>query len=233
MEAVTRAKEVDEEMKVLTHQHSVLDVTKTALDWNFTTLSIRDSNSGWQKVPGTFDLFVSEGYIDLAGLVIEDKTVFPTAINVQRATFPAVGGPALAGDSYEVLDVLTSIPVDLTDTNTYSDWLYVGPGMSGTSLNFEHVLYARRQRWTADLDTSSAFLLKADEAQWGSMSPTASDRIYSYRLVWINEVSGSTWDRLYTSNVRHIMAVETAEEPTYQYIMRLKRSFDLQQVDRD
>lgn len=220
-------------MKVLSHEHSVLDVTKTALNWDFTAAPIRDSNMGWFKPPGTFDLFVSEGYIDLAGLTIDDKTVFPTAINVQRATFPALGGPALAGDSYEVLDVLTSIPVDLTDNDTFSDWLYVGPGMSGTSLNFEHVLYARRQRWASDLDTQSAFSLKADECQWGSMSPTASDRIYSYRVVWINEVSGSTWDRLYTSNVRHIMSVETAEEPTYQYIMRLKRSYDLQQTDRD
>lgn len=220
-------------MKMLSKQHTVLDVTKTGPNWDFTVLAVQGANSGWEKPPGTTDLFVSQSYIDLSGLTVDDKTVFPTAINVQRSTFPAVGGPAVAGDAYQVLDVLTSIPVDLTDFATFSDWLYIGPGMSGTSLNFEHVLYARRQRWTADLDTQSAFTLKADEAQFGSMSPTASDRIYSYRLVWIIETSGSTWDRLYTSNVRHVMAVETAEEPTYQYIMRLKRSYDLQQTDRD
>lgn len=220
-------------MKILSNEHSVLDVTKTGPNWDFTVLNIQGSNSGWEKVPGTTDLFISSSYIDLAGLNIDSKTVFPTAINVQRSTFPAMGGPAIAGDAYQVLDVLTSIPVDLTDFATFSDWLYIGPGMSGTSLNFEHVLYARRQRWCADLDTQSAFALKADESQFGSMSPTASDRIYSYRMVWIVETTGSPWNRLYTSNVRHIMSCETAEEPTYQYIMRLKRSYDLQQTDRD
>jgi hypothetical protein len=205
-------------MKILSNEHSVLDVTKTGPNWDFTVLNIQGSNAGWEKFPGATDLFFSSSYIDLAGLNIDSKTVFPTAINVQRSTFPALGGPAAAGDAYQVLDVLTSIPVDLTDFATISDWLYIGPGMSGTSLNFEHVLYARRQRWTADLDTQSA---------------TASDRIYSYRLVWIVETTGSPWDRLYTSNVRHVMSCETAEEPTYQYMMRLKRSYDLQQTDRD
>ena len=221
-------------MKVLSNEHSVLDVTKTGPNWDFTVLNIQGSNSGWTKFPGATDLFVSSSYIDLAGLAMDEKTIFPNAISVQRSTFPALGGPALPGDSFQVLDVLTSIPVDLTDFATISDWLYIGPGMSGTSLNFEHVLYARRQRWTADLDTQSAFALKADEAQFGSMSPTASDRIYSYRLVWLVEVGGSTWSRLYTSNVRHILSVDVSEEPLYQYLMRLKRSYELQQQpDRD
>ncbi len=219
-------------MKILSRYHSVLDVTKTGSNWDFTTLPITASNSGWFKPAGTQDLFVSAEYFDLNGLSQDMETIFPTNASVQRSTFPA-GGNMVAGDNYQVLDVLTSIPVDMNAFANISDWLYIGPGMPGGTLNFEHVIYSRRQRWTADLDTNTVFLMKADECQSGSLSPTASDRIYSYRVVWINETSGSTMDRLYTSAVRHVMQVEASEEPTYQYMMRLKRSYDLQQVDRD
>lgn len=220
-------------MRILSKMHTVLDVTKTGPVWDLTPIPVSGSNSNWKRATGTQDLFVSESFFDLSGLAQDMETVFPTNATVQRGSFPAVGN-AVAGDSYQVLDVLTSIPVDLDTLTSQIDWLYAGPGMLSTTLNFEHVIYARRQRWTADLDTNSAFMMKADEAQFGSLSPTASDRVYSYRVVWINETPGSPMDRLYTSSTRHVLQVEAAEEPTYQYMMRLKRSYDLQQTpDRD
>lgn len=214
-------------MKVLTNHHSALDVTGSAVNFDFTPIPQIGANQGWTKLSNL--VFASESFFDLKGLALEDKTIIPSGITVQRGTF-ATASNGVAGDSYQVLDVLTSIPVDLSNAAVLAQWLYKGPGMVGTSLNFEHVLYARRQRYTLDLDTNTAFFMKANETQMGSMSPTASDRVYSYRLVFINPTAASPITKVLTSNARHVMQVEVAEEPTYEYLMRLKRSYDLQQT---
>lgn len=213
-------------MKILTKFHSILDVEGGGSTWNFKAVPLLGANQGWKNL--TSGLFISETYFDLAGLAMDDKTITPAAMTVQYGTFPAAED-GVAGDVFEVLDVLTSIPIDTDDVTTIAQWLYQGPGMVGTSLNFEHVLYCRRQRWTLDLDTNVGFFLKADENQSGSMMPTASDRIYSYRLVVILPRAASTLSRVATQTARHIMQVDVTEEPTYEYLMRLKRSYDLQQ----
>ena len=214
-------------MKILNKYHSILDVSGAGTTWDLTTVGTITSNDGWTR--RTAQIFTSESYIDLGGLAMEEKTIFPTGITVQRGSFPFIRD-GIPGDYYFVWDYLTSIPIDLSDANVISQLLYVGQGFPGTVLNFEHVLYARGQRWIVDLDTAQQAPLKADEFQFGSMSPTASDRVYSYRLVFIGVQAASPATRINTSNVRHVLQVDTKEEPTYEYLMRLKRSYDLQQT---
>lgn len=213
-------------MKVLSKYHSILDVTGAGTTWDLTPIGTITSNQGWTR--RSPQIFTSEAFIDLAGLAMDDKTIFPTGITVQRGSFPFIQG-GIPGDFYFVWDMLTSIPIDMSDANVISQLLYVGQGFPGTVLNFEHVLYARGQRWVVDLDTNQQAPLKADEFQFGSMSPTASDRVYSYRMVFVGVQAASTATRLNTSNARHVLQVDTKEEPTYEYLMRLKRSYDLQQ----
>lgn len=210
-------------MKVLAKYHSALDITQAAPNnYDFTVVSQVGSNTQWERISG--QIFVSETFFDLAGLAIDDKTIFPAGITCQRGN-SALLDAAAPGDNFIMLDVLTSIPVDIT--NDVLNWFNVGAGFPGSTLNFEHVLYMRGQRWTVDVDTNSQFPLKADEWQSGSMSPTASDRVYSYRVVLVN--TGNSSARIITPTGRHVMQVETKEEPTYEYLMRLKRSYDLQQ----
>lgn len=213
-------------MKVLAKYHSSLDVTQTSTNnYDFTPVGIVGSNMDWTKISG--QIFASETFFDLKGLAIDDKTIFPTGITCQRGGLSTQTGAA-AGDNYVVLDVITSIPVAVEfGSVVINNWFNVGPGFPGSTLNFEHVLYMRGQRWTTDLDTNNQFPLKADEWQAGSMSPTASDRLYSYRVVLIG--TNSTAVRLNTASARHVLQVDTKEEPTYEYLMRLKRSYELQQ----
>ena len=214
-------------MKVLAKYHSGLDVTQTAPnDYDFTAVGLTrvGCNMGWTKLSG--QLFISENYFDLKGLAIDDKTIFPTGITCQRGSSPKLDGAA-AGDNFIMLDVITSIPIDTSDVQTVFNWINVGAGFPGSTLNYEHVLYMRGQRWTVDVDTNAQFPLKADEYQAGSLSPTASDRLYSYRVVLINLNNAST--QIVTPSGRHVMQLDTKEEPTYEYMMRLKRSYDLQQ----
>jgi len=210
-------------VKVLAKYHSCLDITQTAPNnYSLTAVSTVGSNNSWTKVSG--QIFASETFFDLAGLAMDDKTIFPSGITCQRGTSPLLNGGA-PGDNFIMLDVISAIPIDMT--NDVLNWFNVGPGFPGSTLNFEHVLYMRGQRWTVDVDTNAQFPLKADEWQCGSMMPSASDRLYSYRVVLIN--TGNTSTRILTPSGRHVMQVEAVEEPTFEYLMRLKRSYDLQQ----
>jgi len=214
-------------VKILAKYHSALDVTGAAGLFDFTPVNQIGSNDNWTRLNG--QVFVSDTYIDLGGLSMDDKTIFPSGITVQRGSISQMRDGS-AGDSYLVMDVLTSIPIDVSPLNfDVVNWFNLGVGWPGTTLNWEHVLYARCQRWTLDLDTGAGFPLKADEWQMGSMSPTASDRVYSYRVVLLTPQPQSGISRYISSSARHVLEVDVKEEPEYEYLMRLKRSYDLQQ----
>ena len=68
------------------------------------------------------------------------------------------------------------------------------------------------------------------DEQLGSLEPTASDRVYCTRIVNFSGVDGN----YFTYPVRYILQANAKEEPEYQYVMRLKRSYELDnQYDRD
>ena len=58
------------------------------------------------------------------------------------------------------------------------------------------------------------------------MKPTASDRVYSYRVALVATVSA---DRMDLSGCRHILQAVAREESDHEYLMRLMRSYQLQQ----
>ena len=75
-------------------------------------------------------------------------------------------------------------------------------------------------------------MMLVSDNQIGSLEPTASDRIYSYKCVGIK--SGAAMTGLQTYPTRHLLRAKATEEPEYQYLMRLMRSYQLQnQPDRD
>ena len=214
-------------MKTLAQYHNALFATVAD---GAVTIDTSLVSSGWsQPIPG---ILVSDVYFDLAGLSLEDKTIFIEASGVQHGAYPAIGGQA--GDNYLLVDIMTSIPIDVTDP-AFLNLGLVGLGFPESKLNFEHVIYQRYRRYTLDLDAGARMAILASDDQSGSNKPTASDRIYCYRVV-IPDLSQSP-GTLVSFNVppaRYLLEVNAVEEPTYQHIMRLKRSYDLQQsFDRD
>lgn len=210
-------------MKTLTQYHNYFVANKAGGIWTLDSLT-----QGWVAGPDP-NVFTSSTYFDLAGLSQEDKTLFIEQATVQHAGFTSVG--AVAGDNVLIFDIMTSIPVDVTTAEVQNDIAQRGLGFPGSSLNFEHVIYQRLQRWSLDLDTNAAFSMLTEQQQSGSLAPTASDRIYSYRVLLFStgEDAGAV-----VPPARHLIQVKPRQEPTYQHIMRLKRSYDLQQEpDRD
>ena len=215
-------------MKTLLKYHASANLLRQA-DGSYAldAAGARGFNHEWRPVPGTTSTFVSEQILDVAGLAMEEETLFFDGITVQEGGVGAgmIGG---AGDSFVTFDIVSTIPIDID--NNYSRILFYGVGFpAGPPINFEHIPYCLRTRYTLDLDTAAAFAFKASTEQCGSMEPTASDKLYVYRLLFIFDTSTTGLTGVTVPPARVLFAISTKEEATYSYMMRLKRSYDLQQ----
>ena len=214
-------------MKTLAKQHGFLSLSEIAPPGS-NSYQVDPASNGWRKVQGS-ETFVSETYFDLAGMSMEEQTIFIDGIAVQEAQPNSIVSTAAAkqGNSFLLYDIITSIPIDW-DSVDLVGWATNGFGFPGSILNFEHVLYQRMRRFTLDVDTGAAFPLKSDDLQSGSLAATASDRLYCYRVVSPFPFTGIT--QIGVAPARYLVNAEAREEPTYQHLMRLKRSYELQQT---
>tara|TARA_Y100000114_G_scaffold108968_1_gene102374 strand:- start:1115 stop:1780 length:666 start_codon:yes stop_codon:yes gene_type:complete len=215
-------------MKTLVKYHSTLLVQGVGTGPSYTDYDIDASggvgfNEGWRKLNATS--FVSERIIDVAGLTIEDETIFFDGITVQEGGLGS-GITGQVGDSFVTMDIVASVPLDVD--NDFGKILLHGAGFpDGGQSNFEHIPYSRTVRQTLDLSTSAAFAFKVSSEQSGSLEPTASDRLYVYRFVFLVNFS-TAMSAVQVNSARVLCAVRTREEPAHEYIMRLLRSYNLQ-----
>ena len=205
-------------MKTLAKEHQPLGVSKALELW-----SIDDWVSGW-RVLDPAGAFVSETYFDLAGMSQREKTLFFEGAAVQDMLNPShVGGAA--GDSIVVTDIMCSSPLD--DNQLIKFFIY-GNLASGGTISFEQTIYARLEQYVVDLDTAAwGSFIQASSNQIGSLDPTASDRIYSYRLVTFAIPTAATDIDVF--GARHLLRVNAKSEEEYEYLMRLMKSYELQQ----
>jgi hypothetical protein len=205
-------------MKTLAKEHTFVKLGQTIPnDWDII------SGSNWRKLSPLN--FVSDTFFDLAGMAQREKTLFFEGAAVQEFINPShtLGG---AGDSIIVYDLMTSM--SLTDAEILQ---YIALGnfvSSSAGLTYHETIYGRVRQYVVDLDTAAwgSYVLVSDN-QIGSMESTASDRIYCYRIVTIGAPTAATG--LVVNSARYLLRSEAKEEPEFQYLMRLRRSYELQQ----
>jgi hypothetical protein len=169
-----------------------------------------------------------ETYFDLAGMSIDEKTLFFTGATTQNAN-PVISTPATVGNNVHIWDIMVTKP--LTESELLFVAIYGNTASPGVVLSFDQTVYLRNRVLNTDIDNAAAsVMIPIFDEQLGSLEATASDRIYCYRFV---SLAGANGD--YTIYpVRYILRAEAKEEPEYQYLMRLKRSYELQnEPDRD
>lgn len=135
---------------------------------------------GWRQIAANGNSFVHETYFDMVGLSQGEKTFFFDGATVQDLTNPSGTGTA-AGDICQILDIMSALPLNDTQLESYT--VYAG-NEEAAFPTFDQTIYARVRVFSVDVDfaASSYFNLLSDN-QLGSLGPTASDRIYVYRLV--------------------------------------------------
>ena len=209
-------------MKQLKQQFGSVSFTQSGNPGNYEI----GSNVGGDYEKLGPNIFAAYEYIDLAGLAMDAETIFPQAITVQMTSQPFINTLA-AGRQLAILDLITSIPLDLTSTYwTSGIWLTDGPGFALSESNFEHVLYARNNAYSTTVDLAATWPQLVSTHQFGSMAPTASDRVYCYRIVSFDNDAEVTSITLPAT--RFLLVVDVKAEPEFEYLMRLKRSYDLQ-----
>jgi hypothetical protein len=179
--------------------------------------------SNWRMLTPTNA--VASTYFDLAGMSQREKTMFFEAAAVQTMFNPFHTG-GQAGDAIGVYDVMTSEPMNDAELIQFLGFGNFAEGQ--TNLGFQETIYAKLCEYVVDLDTAQwGKFVKVSENQIGSLEATASDRVYCYRLMTIGQPIAATRIVLYP--VRYILRAEPKEEAEYQYLMRLRRSYELQQ----
>lgn len=212
-------------MKTLAKEFDRIGVTKAGPTYTIQT----GTGDGWRQIGGpTSNAFVASTYFDLAGMSMEDKTLFFSGAALQEILNPSKTN-ATAGDIVQVADIMSSVP--LTDEQA-ALYIYDGNFAAGTStLTFSETVYARVRHYNIDLDNAAgSYMIVLSDNQTGSLAATASDRIYCYRALLIIGTDG----RYDLFGARYLLRAEAKEEPEYEYLMRLKRSYELQnEPDRD
>ena len=207
-------------MKTLTKEHGLLSVDQTnPREWEINT----SISNGWERVG--LGAFVSSTYFDLAGMSMEEKTLFFEAAGTQDLLAPQVFNQA-TGDSLILLDIMTSSPMTANEVVFFG--IFGNFSGSPSHLSFDETIYERAQQYSVHVDTGlwNGMTLNT-ENQLGSMKPTASDRVYSYRAVLFG--TPFTGDRVDLTGCRHILQAKAKEESDHEYLMRLMRSYQLQQ----
>lgn len=207
-----------------------------------------NQQKGWHKFgPLGNNLVFTQGDLDLAGLTIDNQSIFFENIVLQEPVPIVVSDRGVSGDGggpYDesgpvvgaaiiVNDLVTTVPLDTTNVNMMTA---AAAGYAGfrtiSRMTFEHVVYNRTRIFALDLDFGSSVAQLTSSTQTGSGMPTASDKLYIYRFV--------SWDnKLKNANVtippsRIVFGITSKKEHDVEYLFRLKRSYELQQTfDRD
>ena len=209
-------------MKVLTKEHGILSTVQDSPGGGVFTF--QSFTNGW-RIVNPAGSFVSSTYFDLAGMSLREKTLFFEGATVQELVNPqhTAGQP---GDSMVVVDLMTTIP--LSDEDVINFALYGNFAGSPSQITFQQTTYARVNQYVVDIDTQAwgSYMLVASN-QLGSLDPSASDRIYSYRGVLLGTPTQATKVELLSA--RHLLQSDAKTEEEFQYLMRLKRSYELQQ----
>lgn len=181
---------------------------------------------GWSEIAPRF--FAYRTYIDLAGMSQQEKTLFFQGAGQQDLYNPQVTAQA-AGDSVITVDAMCQR--SLTDDELIRLVIYGNFGDSDNiginGLTFSETVYLRHRQFVVDLDTQAwGQMVTVSDNQLGSLEPTASDRIYCYKVVTL---STAAYTNIRFSPTRYLLKATAEEEPMHQYLMRLKRSYELQQ----
>ena len=194
-------------------------------------------NTGWLPVPNYPALAVYyEDSIDLSGYALQSMTFFPELGFLQESPLRAITGLSAMG----TLDatIISSIPLDIEYTAIQLN-LAAGPGMldypEGLSTNptptqWETIPFCRVRYDALDTSLVSQSLTRPVEInQIGSLEPTAADKLYIYRIVipLSNVADDTTFTSLTIPAQRVGFKGMMAEEPQLEYMMRLKRSYEL------
>jgi len=196
--------------------------------------------------------WVTESKLDLSGYAMEDLTFFFRNSFEQDGGFRSISWNASAASPLSPYDttvlenvIVSSVPI--TDQQLVAS-IVIAPGFipygnipstPGYYGNFNrtHIIHGHLAGYDVELDQvskadadGSGWLKIEQDFYYSSLEPTAADCLYCYRVLALP--TGAGMDDFGADSVslppkRVIMNGMTGEEPHLEYMMRLKRSYEL------
>ena len=177
-------------------------------------------------------LFYEEATIDLSGYAMERKTFYPYSSFEQRNGV-VLGSFSDATTIRAVIDtiIVSSIPLstDQLSMSLLSANLpgFTHPGGVPYRLDREPLIHQNQLTYCHDstIQTTggSSVYRIVSNANGSSLEPTAADKLYCYRIVTSNAKDGSAL----VPSARVLLPGTITSEPKLEYMMRLKRSYEL------
>ena len=196
--------------------------------------------AGWSLSEGSWRQLTSlagstflywEGGIDLGAYTLKDLTWVTQAKAIQEP-----GNFQLnfaSPQRLEFIEFVSNTPFNLARMTLIADnWETGGavPGMMNSVVNYENIIVGRWRQFSQDttLPGGSAITLKLDS--FGSSEPSASDKLYSYCLVKFDPLGLiQEEDSVFIPGRRFILGGAAVQEGDLEYVMRLRRSYVLQE----
>jgi len=204
------------------------------------------ASTNTRKIVGFTNGYVQEIKLDLSGYVQSDLTVG------FRRSFEQSGGiEYMTWQTFDVENdgvienvIISSVPMNDTQLGLafvscpgFTPYKDQGLTLDWGNFNRTHIIHGHfRYLFPNSTIGSTAFnakgaaaLMAITDNEYSSLEPTAADCLYCYRIIAVpapgNEESGISTVSLPPKRV--ILDAFTVEEPHLEYMMRLKRSYEL------
>jgi len=194
-------------------------------NWNL------ESKSGLEGLPGPLVPYLwIMNTIDLGGLELAKETFFPVGSTIQD---PGIYGntsettPAMA-----VIDIITNKLIDPSEVIDFA-YLYSNNGsmygMLGNADDESTIVMGSYRFMTGNSNLTYAAMMRTEvSTSFSSGEPTAASKLYCYRIIqpWVD---GDTTTISVPASRFYLTGVRDKEEDLV-YLMRLKRSYELDQT---
>lgn len=182
------------------------------------------ATNGWEVILPTTGLYY-ETYYDLSGYTLDDLTLVPRYTQVQDG-LPYFG--AASTTNLRIFDIISQERLTPADFFGYT-LLGNFPGSASSREDWRQVLMCNVKYMLPQTDfTEAGLLLTSTEGRFGSNEPTAVEKLWVYRII-ITGGLPEDGDTITIPATRFIVGGEVIDEPDLEYMMRLKRSYELSQ----
>ena len=185
------------------------------------------NSNGWSSISDT--VMYWQGSIDLSGYALKRKTFYPLTAFVQEATSPVSFGGSGQLTTYVVSSVPTDITTLVTQISFASGPGFIQAGAAGvTQDDWTTVLFGQSDTYLINSTLPALGLTQlVSSRQFGSLSPTAADKLYVTKIVFPSTLAGDIGTSMVIPSSRIVIPGTIKEEPKLEYMMRLKRSYEI------
>lgn len=182
---------------------------------------------------GTGHNFVHSSVIDVAGYTGEDMTFFPIAGDCQKGAY-SLGITTGFITEWILASTVPISNISLSSITSLNVWNTL-PGQfsqgndTESGIDFDQIMYGQMSVYTKNANLDQNWGVKIHQTNIGSGVATNGSKIYVYRMVRLDDATAPAGFATVPS-ARLLLSGQLREEAEFAQIMRMRRSYELQQT---